>query len=262
MSPDELEAALDAAAALLRPAGRVCVLTGAGVSAESGVPTFRAADGLWEGHRIEEVATPDGFRTNPDLVWAFYNARRANVGTVRPNPAHRALFDMERRWGRRFAVATQNVDGLHQAAGSTNVFELHGSLRRTRCTQCGVETDRGLEPLGPQPLCPACNGRLRPAIVWFHEMLPDGPWEAAKDAAERCDVFLLVGTAAVVFPAAGLVATAKRRGDWDAIRRPAAVIEVNLVPTNASHLADVGLYAPAGQVLPELVKRLGPDPSD
>src|SRR6266550_1999002 len=128
MKPNELVPDLDRAAAILKRAGRVCVLTGAGVSAESGVPTFRASDGLWEGHRIEDVASPFGFERDPQLVWNFYNARRANVKTVQPNPGHYALVKLEERWGNRFTLVTQNVDGLHRVAGTKNLLEIHGSL--------------------------------------------------------------------------------------------------------------------------------------
>jgi NAD-dependent deacetylase len=256
MPTDELSESLDRAAELLQTADRVCVLTGAGVSAESGVPTFRASDGLWEGHRIEDVATPFGWEKDPRLVWAFYNARRANVKTVRPNPGHLALAQMEQHWGGRFTLVTQNVDGLHRAAGSKNVLEIHGSLYRTRCTGCGEIADRGLEPLGELPGC-HCGSVLRPDIVWFHESLPDDVWMPAMQAAHDCDVFLVVGTSAVVHPAASLIPIAKRRSTWDDIRAGARVIEVNLTRTEASHLADVGLYGPSGQVLPKLLERLG-----
>jgi NAD-dependent deacetylase len=252
MTEDELDAALDRAALWLTAAERVCVLTGAGVSAESGVPTFRASDGLWEGHRIEDVASPDGWDRNPVLVWQFYNARRANVATVKPNPGHYALVELEKRWGDRFTLVTQNVDGLHLAAGSTNVLEIHGSLRQTRCLGCDAVADRGLEPLGDAPACPTCGGRLRPHIVWFGEGLDDAVWSAAMTAAYRCDVLLVVGTSAVVHPAASLVPIAKRGAV-----SPAKVIEVNLTRTEASAFADVGLYGPAGTILPQLVHRLG-----
>jgi len=252
LTPETLDDSLDNAVEALRAATRVCVLTGAGVSAESGVPTFRASDGLWEGHRIEDVATPFGFQRDPKLVWAFYNARRANVKTVLPNAGHQALVTIEKRYGKNFTLATQNVDGLHRAAGSQNVLELHGSLHRTRCTACGVEEDRGLEPLGDLPKCPHCAGMLRPAIVWFHEALPEDVIEAAMTAAAGCDVLLVVGTSAVVYPAASLIPTAKETRDPGA-----TVIEVNLARTEASDHADIGLYGPSGQVLPQLVKRLG-----
>lgn len=247
MTDDDLNRAAD----WLRPAARVCVLTGAGVSAESGVPTFRASDGLWEGHRIEDVASPEGFDRDPLLVWQFYNARRANVKTVRPNPGHEALVRLEDRWGDKFTLVTQNVDGLHREAGSRNVLEIHGSLRRTRCLDCAEVQDRGLAPLGDAPGC-HCGGALRPDIVWFGESLPEDVWEAALVAAYECDVLLVVGTSAVVHPAASLIPIAKRG------RTPGAkVIEVNLTETDASRLADVSLYGPSGQVLPKLVEKLG-----
>jgi len=247
---DDIEVSLDHAADLLRSARSVAVLTGAGISAESGVPTFRAADGLWEGHRIEDVATPEGFRRDPGLVWRFYNARRANVATVQPNPGHFALAAMEWQF-ESFAIATQNVDGLHVQAGSNRVLELHGSLYRTRCLGCSRIEDRGLEPLGEVPRCPHCGERLRPDIVWFHEMLPQATWNAATMAAADCDVFLVVGTSAVVFPAAGLIGLAKND------RTPgAAIIECNLAETAASELADVGLYGPSGVLLPRLLEKL------
>jgi NAD-dependent deacetylase len=248
---DELDRALDQAATQLGTAERVCVLTGAGVSAESGVPTFRASDGLWEGHRIEDVASPFGFQRNPKLVWNFYNARRANVATVTPNPGHHALKAMEDRWGDRFTLVTQNVDGLHRTAGSKNVLEIHGSLYRTRCTECDEVADRGLTPLAELPEC-HCGAMLRPDIVWFHENLPEDVWEAAMTAAHECDVMLVVGTSAVVHPAASLVPIAKRS------KSPGAtVIEANLTRTEASAFADIGLYGPSGQILPKLVARLG-----
>jgi NAD-dependent deacetylase len=247
MTTDEL----DRAAEVLRRAERVCVLTGAGVSAESGVPTFRASDGLWEGHRIEDVASPFGFQRDPKLVWNFYNARRANVKTVQPNPGHFALVKLEERWGRHFTLVTQNVDGLHVAAGNKNVLEIHGSLYRTRCTGCREVLDRGLVELSELPMC-HCGAMLRPDIVWFHEMLPEDVWEAAQTAAAGCDTLLVVGTSAVVHPAASLIPIAQQT------KSPGAtVIEVNLTETEASRFADIGLYGPSGQVLPRLVERLG-----
>ncbi|AWM37747.1 NAD-dependent protein deacylase [Gemmata obscuriglobus] len=249
MTDDELNDALDRAARWLRAAKSVCVLTGAGISAESGVPTFRASDGLWEGHRIEDVASPDGWDRNPALVWQFYNARRANVATVKPNPGHFALVALEDRFGDNFKLVTQNVDGLHLQAGSRRVLEIHGSLRQTRCTVCEAVTNRGLEPLGDAPECPQCHGRLRPHIVWFGEGLPDDIWMEAMVSASECDTLLVVGTSAVVHPAASLVPIARRKG--------ATVIEVNITRTEASAYADIGLYGPSGEVLPKLLQRLG-----
>jgi NAD-dependent deacetylase len=254
MAPDEMESAVREAARALSRATHVAVLTGAGVSAESGVPTFRASDGLWEGHRIEDVASPDGFVRDPRLVWQFYNGRRANVGRVQPNPGHVALAALEARLGSGFTLITQNVDGLHQSAGTRNVLEVHGSLRRTRCTECGSVHDRGLDPLADMPTCELCAGLLRPDIVWFGEMLPTRIWEQAVEAAESCDVFLVVGTSAVVHPAAGLINLARRAG-WLGGQRT-TVIEFNLTRTVASDAADIGLYGPSGQTLPRVLDAL------
>jgi NAD-dependent deacetylase len=242
--------AFDEAADLLRAAKSVAVLTGAGVSAESGVPTFRASDGLWEGHRIEDVATPDGFERDPALVWQFYNARRVNVATVKPNRGHRALASLQ-DFVPSFALATQNVDGLHQTAGSRGVLELHGSLRRTRCLGCRRIDDRGLEHLGERPLCPHCNASVRPDIVWFGENLPYRILSDAQKAAEACDVFLVVGTSAVVYPAAGLIPMTKFK------HPPGKVIEFNLEPSAVAASVDVGVYGPSGETLPEVCARLG-----
>jgi NAD-dependent deacetylase len=258
--PVPKEAASDAdihrAAELLARASSVAVLTGAGVSAESGVPTFRASDGLWEGHRIEDVASPMGFRRDPKLVWDFYNARRSNVGEVRPNAGHYALVELEKRWGERFTLITQNVDGLHRTAGSRHLLEVHGSLYRTRCTGCAKIEDRGLEPLGELPHCPHCSAMLRPDIVWFHEALPEDVWQEAVEAVADCDVLLVVGTSAVVYPAAGLIPLAKHRSSWDDTRPGASVLEINLARTDASDLVDVGLYGKSGEILPKVVALL------
>ncbi len=241
---------LACAARLLRTAARVAVLTGAGISAESGLSTFRGAGGLWEGHRVEEVATPTAFRRNPELVWRFYNMRRAALAAVQPNAGHAALAALEGRFGPGgFTLVTQNVDGLHQEAGSRNVLEIHGTLRQTRCTGCDVVTDRGAEALAEQPVCDVCGALLRPNVVWFEEALPHEVWKRAEDAVATCDCLLVVGTSAVVYPAAGLINLARREG--------AAVVEVNVVPSQASGGVDVLLLGPSGSLLPELIKRLG-----
>src|SRR5579883_1805035 len=236
---DGLDDALHAAAAALRVAGRLCVLTGAGVSAESGVNTFRGGGGLWEGHRVEDVATPEAFARDPALVWKFYNARRSALRSVRPNPGHDALVSLERRWGPgRFTLATQNVDGLHHAAGSEAVLELHGSIRRVRCTGCRKVDNRELDPLPDMPSCSECGALLRPDVVWFHEMLPEAVWRAAAAGLASCDCLLVVGTSAVVYPAAGLIDAAVDAGK--------AVLEVNPEPA-----------ASGGVILPQLVRLLG-----
>jgi NAD-dependent deacetylase len=247
---DDLEYGLAEAARLLRAAQRLTVFTGAGVSAESGVPTFRGAGGLWEGHRVEEVATPAAFRADPKLVWRFYNQRRDKLTTVQPNAGHLALAEMEQRHfsDGHFSLITQNVDGLHRSAGSRRVLELHGNLSRTRCTKCHLLEGRGLQALGELPHCPLCHGLLRPDIVWFHEMLPEDIWQQAALAAASCDVFLVIGTSAVVYPAASLIPAARQAG--------AKVIEVNLAATEATFTADVCLHGASGVVLPRLLQAL------
>ena len=252
--PVDWRESLDRAVRMLQAAETLCVLTGAGVSAESGIPTFRGSDGLWEGHPIEDVASPRGWQKNPQRVWNFYHTRRANVARTKPNPGHEALVRMERRWGERFTLITQNVDGLHRAAGSRNLIEIHGSLRRTRCLQCGDVADRGLEELEGIPECPECGGILRPDIVWFGEMLPPQLWRASETAVQNCDVMLVVGTSAVVYPVAGLIPLARTTKSSGQCGQ---VIECNLTETEASSMVDLGLYGPSGQILPALCEQLG-----
>jgi NAD-dependent deacetylase len=238
---------LQRAAALLGRVTNLVAFTGAGVSAESGVPTFRGAEGVWKDFRAEEVATPEAFRRDPKLVWEFYNHRRNRLAEVQPNPAHRVLADFERRFP-RFTLVTQNIDGLHALAGSRNVLELHGNLGRVRCTGCGRVFDKRGERLGELPACEACGALLRPDVVWFGELLPQDVWSASLAAVEECEAILVVGTSAVVYPAAGLVEVASRRG--------ATIVVVNLEPTAASELADVSLHGKAGEVLPALWEEL------
>jgi NAD-dependent deacetylase len=245
---ESLPESIARAATILRKSARVAVLTGAGISAESGLGTFRGAGGLWEGHRVEEVATPRAFRHDPSLVWRFYNMRRVALAAVAPNPGHHALVALERRLGPdAFTLVTQNVDGLHQQAGNVNVLEIHGALRRVRCTGCAAVTDRGTEPLAELPRCDGCGEMLRPDVVWFEEALPEGVWKKAEDAVARCECLMVVGTSAVVYPAAGLIDLARMQG--------AAVLEVNVTPSAASSRVDVLLLGPSGTVLPELIKQ-------
>ena len=236
------------AAEILRSAQRVVAFTGAGVSAESGVPTFRGAGGLWEGHPVEELASPHGFFADPVKVWRFYEERRRNLAHVRPNPAHRVLA----RWHDRFpqyTIVTQNVDGLHQDAGARGVLELHGSIWHVRCLGCGRDREERTVPL-PQvpPLCSKCGAMERPAVVWYGEFLPEMVMAAAFAAIERCEVLLVVGTSAIVYPAAGFVEVAATAG--------AKVIEVNPEASRMAHLADVALRGPAGELLPLVDARL------
>lgn len=215
----------------LKDATRIAVLTGAGISAASGVPTFRGDDGLWRNFRAQDLATPDAYRQNPQLVWEWYQMRFDAVTNVQPNPAHLALANLEKGC-EDFTLITQNVDGLHQRAGSKNVFELHGNLTQARCEACGeVAVLRSGFPLPPP--CPACRAFMRPNVVWFGEMLPERAFEAGVDAFNRAEVALIIGTSAVVEPAASLGRLAAEAG--------AFVIEINPDRTPLTMFANVTL---------------------
>lgn len=225
-------------------AERVAVLTGAGVSAESGVPTFRGPGGLWENHRPEDLATPEAFGRDPALVWRWYHWRRGLIAACAPNPAHAVLAEFEtRRPG--LTLITQNVDGLHRLAGSRNLLEIHGSLWRVRCLGCGAAGEQRRLDLPAPPRCPDCGGLLRPGVVWFGESLAPDLLERAWRAAQACQAMLVVGTSAVVQPAASLAQVAKAAG--------AFVIEVNTDPTPNTGRVDATLLGQAGQVLPALL---------
>ncbi len=225
-------------------ARRVAVLTGAGVSAESGVPTFRGTEGLWRRYRAEDLATPEAFQRDPGLVWEWYDWRRQRIARCRPNPAHHAIAWLERR-APEFLLITQNVDGLHRRAGSVRMVELHGSLWRVRCLAEGKTAENLEVPLRPIPPRCACGGLLRPDVVWFGETLPAEALHAAFGAAESCDLFFVVGTSALVQPAAWLPVIARRRGAY--------VVEVNLEPTPLTSLAHESHQGKAGALLPELL---------
>jgi NAD-dependent deacetylase len=231
---------------LLQRAESICVLTGAGISAESGVATFRGPGGLWSKLKPEELASFDAFMKNPELVWEWYNYRKEIIHKVTPNPAHKALARLE-DLASDFTLVTQNIDNLHSRAGSRHVLELHGNIERSYCTGCGKFMD-DLELTAEQrvPRCPHCDGLVRPDVVWFGENLPEGVFEAAVSAASRCELFLTVGTSAVVYPAAGLPLTALDHGAY--------VIEINTEPTGISDSIDESLFGKAGEILPQLVK--------
>jgi len=231
--------------------GRVLVLTGAGVSAESGLSTFRSADGLWEGRDPSEVATPEAFRRDRETVWRFYAERRVNAAGAEPNPGHLALAALETVRGDDFMLATQNVDGLHERAGNTRMVRLHGSLWRLRCTACGDERDDLRLDHPPLPRCSRCDGVLRPGVVWFGEPLPIDAMQRAVKAAEGADVCLVAGTSSMVYPAAGLPDVARAAGAW--------TVEINPERTAISDRVDERLEAASGTILPELVEALGLD---
>jgi NAD-dependent deacetylase len=243
---DELQSMFDRAR-------NIAVLTGAGISAESGVPTFRGGGGseiwTWRGRPVTELSSAELISTDPKLVWEWFDYRRGLLASLEPNPGHLALAEWERRF-EEFTLVTQNIDDLHRAAGSLNVLELHGNIWRARCLRCASTFEARESPLEENPpRCFACGGPARPDVVLFGEMLPEGAFERAEAAAARADLFFVVGTSAVVYPAAGLPITAKRRG--------ARVIEVNSEMTDISLIADVTLLGKAGELLPQFLKNRG-----
>ncbi len=234
---------------MVRRGAPIVVLTGAGISAESGLATFRGAGGLWEGHALEDVATPEAFARDPLLVQRFYNARRAQLRdpAVAPNPAHRALARLEAAWPGPFLLVTQNVDNLHERAGHRRVVHMHGALDRARCTACG-HACTWLEDLEVTSSCPGCgtHGRLRPAIVWFGEIPLHR--EDIADALAEAALFAAIGTSGVVYPAAGFVAEAKAHG--------ARTLELNLEPSSVRSHFDEARHGPAGEIVPTWVDEL------
>ncbi|MCZ7551327.1 MAG: NAD-dependent protein deacylase [Anaerolineae bacterium UTCFX2] len=234
----------------LHRARSVAVLTGAGISAESGIPTFRDAQtGLWSRYRPEELATPAAFEQNPRLVWEWYAWRRELISRARPNPGHLALAEMETRLP-HFTLITQNVDGLHQRAGSGKaapLIELHGNIQRVKCYQENRVVDRWQETDDPPPRCPHCGGWLRPDVVWFGEPLPWEALAAAQAAARACEIFFSIGTSALVEPAASLPLLALRRG--------ARLVEINLHETPLTPHATHFLPCAAGAALPALLRQ-------
>lgn len=246
------------AAALLRPAQYAAVLTGAGISKESGVPTFRdAQDGLWAQYDPEELATPMAFQRQPKLVWDWYTYRRDMLRAARPNPGHLALAQLERRFP-DLTIITQNVDDLHEQAGSRRVIHLHGNIARSKCfANCQGDptlidlTQITYDAAAGPPRCPHCGAYVRPDVVWFHEMLPTDALLKAQRLMQQCDVLLVIGTSGLVTPAATLPQTAKYSG--------ASIIEVNPADSLISRIADVILRGPSGVILPQLVEALDTD---
>jgi NAD-dependent deacetylase len=234
---------LEKARAAVQSAKRIAALTGAGVSAESGIPTFRSNGGFWRNNRFQELATPEGFGRDPKFVWEWYEERRRGIAATRPNAGHEALARIEERTP-DFTLITQNVDGLHDAAGSKNVIKLHGDIWVLRCTKCGAERVSRDELSDLPPYC-ECGGMLRRGGVWFGEDLPSGAMERAGDAVRRAEVLIVAGTSAQVYPAAGLIPLALRSG--------AAVIEINPEETDFSDDVTIGLRGTSAEILPQLV---------
>lgn len=235
----------------LRHARRIAVFTGAGVSAESGIPTFREAQtGLWEKFRAEDLATPEAFRRDPVTVWKWYAWRRALMRDVMPNPAHVAIARLEKRVD-SVAVITQNVDGLHRAAGSIDVIELHGNIWDNFCSQCRQPASEVDGTSEEPPLCTHCGGLVRPGVVWFGEALPSEAWMRASEVLESAEVFFCIGTSSLVEPAASLPRYARSCGR--------TVIQINPEATSHDEIAQYVLRGKAGAVLPELLKCAWPD---
>lgn len=222
----------------------LAVLTGAGVSAESGVPTFRGAEGLWKDHNPEELATPEAFEADPLLVWEWYDWRRSIISEKAPNPVHHAIAELEKRY-LEFTLITQNVDGLHHLAGSRKVLELHGSIWTVRCVECGNSSENRDVPIKILPKC-ACGGLLRPGVVWFGESLPEEALFRAFEACSSADCFLVVGTSGVVQPAASLALRAAKGAG-------AFVAEINPEETPLTKAADSRLAGRAGELMPALL---------
>jgi NAD-dependent deacetylase len=251
MSPDDLDAHADdiaRTAEQLNAAGHVACLTGAGISAESGIPTFRGAEGLWSGRRATDLATPEAFARDPEEVWQFYLWRRGLLAEKKPNPGHFALAAIEKHV-KRFTLITQNVDNLHLVAGSQNIIELHGNVWIDRCTSCRGELHRSIDDHADEiPYCKECGAMMRPGVVWFGEMLPPDAIAGAQTAAMDCDVMFVVGTSAVVQPAASLADWAKAHG--------AFLVEINPDATALSPSVDVRFPLPSGKVLPRIADAL------
>jgi NAD-dependent deacetylase len=237
----------------LAGAGRVAILTGAGISAESGVPTFRGRDGLWKQYRAESLATHEAFERDPSLVWEWYDWRRGLIAPVEPNAGHRILAGWEGLF-ENFAVVTQNIDGLHAKAGSRNIVELHGNIWKVRCTREGTVEEMRDTPL-PRipPICPKCGSLLRPHVVWFGESLDPADLDRAYELSTACQVMFVIGTSAIVQPAASLPYAASRAG--------AKIVEINIEPTPLTPYADYFFPGKAGEVLPVLDEHLRKGPA-
>lgn len=233
---------------LLQQAEKIVILTGSGISAECGIPTFRGEDGLWKTHRAEDLATPTAFHSNPELVWEWYDWRRGLMGPKEPNPGHLVLSRWEQTFP-EFSLITQNIDGLHQKAGSENILELHGNIWKMRCVQEGTVTENWDIPLKEiPPQCPDCGHLLRPHVVWFGESLDMGILHRSTLLSSSCDVMFVVGTSAVVQPAASLPLAAAQAG--------ATVVEVNPEPTPLTPYAAFSFRGKAGEVLPAIDEEL------
>lgn len=230
----------------LKESKRIVFFTGAGISAESGIPTFRGKDGIWNKLKPEELANFSAFMRNPQMVWEWYNHRKKIIHESKPNAGHQAIAEMQNLF-EDVTVVTQNIDNLHRRAGSKNIFELHGNIERNFCINCRTFYNEELDFSEGVPKC-KCGGLIRPDVVWFGEYLPEDQFSGGEKAALNSDMFFVVGTSAVVYPAAGLVYTAKRGGSF--------IVEVNLEETEVSSACDASFYGEAGKILPAIVEQI------
>jgi len=234
---------------ILKEAQSITFFTGAGISAESSIPTFRGKDGIWNKLKPEELASFDAFLKNPDLVWEWYNHRKQIIHNTKPNAGHFAIAEFQKYFSKA-AVITQNIDNLHRRAGSKNIFELHGNIERNYCSVCKKPYTQVLDFSMGIPHC-ECGGMIRPDVVWFGEILPQDQFDGAEHAALSSDVFFVVGTSAAVYPAAGLVFTAQRAGAY--------LIEINIEPTEISSIVNFTFIGESGKILPLILEKLKSD---
>jgi NAD-dependent deacetylase len=230
----------------LKESKKIVFFTGAGISAESGIPTFRGKDGIWNKLRPEELANFNAFMRNPQMVWEWYNHRKKIIHESEPNAGHLAIAEMQDLF-EEVTVVTQNIDNLHRRAGSKKIFELHGNIERNFCVNCKTFYNEELDFSEGVPKC-KCGGLIRPDVVWFGEYLPEDQFSGGEKAAQNSDMFFVVGTSAVVYPAAGLVYTAKRGGSF--------IVEVNIEETEVSSACDASYYGEAGKILPSIVEQI------
>ena len=231
----------------LKSAKKLVFFTGAGISAESGISTFRGKDGIWNKMKPEELASFSAFMRNPDLVWEWYQHRRDIITNVKPNNAHISIAQLENYY--EVSVVTQNIDNLHRRAGSTKIFELHGNIERNYCVDCKTPYNSSEINISKKAMyCKMCGGLIRPDVVWFGEMLPQDEFAGGEKAAEWSDICFVVGTSAIVYPAAYIPMSAKRAGSF--------LVEINIEPTELSSYADYPIYGKAGEVLPEIVEKV------
>lgn len=228
----------------LRESESIVFFTGAGISSESGIPTFRGKDGIWNKLRPEELANFDAFIRNPEMVWEWYNHRKKIIHDGRPNAAHLAIAEMQNHF-KNVTVVTQNIDNFHRRAGSNNIFELHGNIERNFCINCKKYYNEELDFSAGVPKC-VCGGLIRPDVVWFGEYLPEDQFLGGEKAAINSDIFFVIGTSAVVYPAAGLIYTAKQSG--------ATIVEVNIEETTLSSIANYSFFGKAGEILPRILE--------